>query len=410
MRSTVGGMTMTANDNRVVAFPGAARAVSAERLLIPERMRDARLARRLNQTELADLVGVSRQAISQFEKGERRPEPEVFAKISDALQQPISYFTAEDAPTFGAFSAKYFRSSGAKTARRNHACDVLAKWFVQCARYVESYVNFPPVDVPSFEPSGASGRYSPEEIEEIALSARMQWGLGLGPISNVLGLLESKGIATCRYDMEGESVGAFSFWSGERPFIFMAAEHRAGVRVRFDLAHELGHLCLHRFVETEEIEDPVSLAAIEKEADRFASAFLLPRASFTNEVFSVRVDAFLALKERWKASIQAMVSRCRQLEIIDDDQYTNLYKTISFRKWRKNEPLDDPKVIAIEQPKLLPAAIRLLLTSGRKSAEQICLDLRLSPVLLESFFSLSKGDLSGAAPTDFKAPSLKNDT
>jgi Zn-dependent peptidase ImmA (M78 family) len=91
-------------------------------------------------------------------------------------------------------------------------------------------------------PKDPAGRYALDEIEEIALSVRKHWGLGLGPLSNVLALLESKGIVLCHYELEGESVEAFSFWNGSRPFIFMASEKEAGVRRRYDLAHELGHL------------------------------------------------------------------------------------------------------------------------------------------------------------------------
>ena len=71
--------------------------------------------------------------------------------------------------------------------------------------------------------------------------------------------------------------------------------------------------------------------------------------SFPNEVYTTRLDAFLPLKERWKVSIQAMVFRCRDLDLIDDDQSLNLYKQISFRRWRKKEPLDDPKKIRVNE-------------------------------------------------------------
>jgi Zn-dependent peptidase ImmA (M78 family) len=102
--------------------------------------------------------------------------------------------------------------------------------------------------------------------------------------------------------MEGDNVEAFSFWSGLRPFIFMASEKEAGVRLRYDLSHELGHLILHRWIEKSELEDKATLKEVEAEADRFAGAFLLPSTSFPNEVYTTRLDAFLPLKERWKVS------------------------------------------------------------------------------------------------------------
>jgi uncharacterized protein DUF955/uncharacterized protein DUF4118 len=171
------------------------------------------------------------------------------------------------------------RKFGADTIRRNEACGVLSEWFVQTAKYLDDIVNYPEPAIPDCTPNDATGRYTFEEVNEIALKLRAQWGLGPGPISNVLALLESKGIVICRYEMQGESVEAFSFWNGHRPFIFLASEKEAAVRRRYDLSHELGHLVLHRWIEQSELEDRATLKAIEGEADKFAGAFLLPSSS-----------------------------------------------------------------------------------------------------------------------------------
>ena len=89
---------------------------------------------------------------------------------------------------------------------------------------------------------------------------------------------------------------------------------------------------------------------------------MLPWNSFLDELFSTRIDAFLPIKLRWKVSIQAMVYRCKHLGVIDEEQATNLFKTISFRKWRRAEPYDD--TIPNEEPQLLNRAANLLLSSG----------------------------------------------
>ena len=389
-----------ATDN-IVAFPAAARANSLGRRLIPARIKDARKALRLTQEELGTEIGVTRQAVSAYESGEKTPDPDTFALLASALMQPSRYFTSADLPVFGAYGLRFFRKVGPDTARRNDACAVLANWFVQSARYLDDFVNYPPVAVPTApRPSDPSGRYTPEEIEVAAEECRRVWGLGLGPISNVLSLLESKGIAACKYEIEKERIDAFSFWCGDRPFIFMASEKEAGVRIRFDLAHELGHLVLHRWIEADEITDPKTLKVIESEADRFAGAFLLPRRSFPNEVYTPRLDAFLDLKRRWLVSIQAMVYRCKDLEIIDDAQFTNLYKQISFKKWRASEPLDNPSQIRLESPRLLSRAAQMVLDSGKKHPDEICADLSISPALIEAFFNLRPGSLSSSPPDE----------
>ena len=289
--------------NNVVAFHGVGRGNA--RRVVPSRLRDARLASRLNQSELATVIGVSRQAISAFEQGEKAPEPETLARIAGALKQSVSFFAAEDRPVFGESSARFFRAHGPDTKRRYLMCDVFGKWFVQIARYFYEFVNFPKVDLPSMSPQRPSGRYTDEEIEAAAEQCRKQWGLGLGPLSNVVGLLESKGVAVCRYEFEEEKIEAFSFWNGPRPFIFLSSDKESSARSRFDAAHELGHLILHRWIGTDDLEDPKVLKAVEREANRFAGALLLPRQSFPNEVYTTRLDAFVALKRRWKVAIQA---------------------------------------------------------------------------------------------------------
>jgi Zn-dependent peptidase ImmA (M78 family)/transcriptional regulator with XRE-family HTH domain len=392
----------------VVQFPGpAARALQVGRLLIPSKLRDARKVARLSQTELAVRIGVSRQSVSAYERGDKSPEPTTFQKIADVLAQPVAFFTAGDGELFGAASARFFRKMGPETLRRNEACSVLGDWFVQTAKYLDRYVNYPEPTLPECAPTDSSGRFSFDEINEIALQLRKQWGLGPGPISNMLALIESKGIVVCRYEMEGENVEAFSFWNGARPFVFMASEKEAGVRLRYDLAHELGHLVLHRWIEQSELEDKATLKAIENEADKFAGAFLLPSTSFPNEIYTTRLDAFIPLKERWKVSIQAMVYRCRDLDLIDSDQALNLYKQISFRKWRKKEPLDDPRKIPIEQPRLLRRAVEMVLQSGRKHPEDILNELHLSAQWIEAFCGLDPSTLQYRPPPPYEGPTLK---
>lgn len=296
--------------NSILGFPIATRGGPNGRL-IPGRLKDARLANRLNQAELGAAIGKTRQAISAFEQGEKTPEAATLAKIAAVLQQPIAYFTAPDREWFGAFGPRFFRASGSETKRRNLMCDAYAGWEVQIARYLDNLVNYPPVMLPSVVPADPSGIYEEEEIENAAAECRKLWGLGYGPISNVLALAESKGIITARLRMDGERIEAFSFWNGARPFIFLASEKESAVRARFDVAHEIGHLVLHRGVGQEDIEDPKILKRIETEANRFAGALLLPRQSFPNEVFTTRLDAFVALKERWKVAIKRWSSVVR---------------------------------------------------------------------------------------------------
>jgi Zn-dependent peptidase ImmA (M78 family)/DNA-binding XRE family transcriptional regulator len=357
---------------------------------------------RLSQEDLGEKIGVTRQAISQFERGDRSPDAETFSAIAAVLEQPVGFFTTDEAPVFGEYSTRFYRKFGSDTVRRREASDTYADWFVQVAKTFDNLINYPPVNVPEYDIED----FGEDGIDEIAERVRSDWGLGLGPISNVLALLETNGILACRYEMTGEKVEAFSFWNGARPFIFMASEKKAGVRSRFDLAHELGHLVMHRHIDSAEIEDKVALKEVERQADRFAGAFLLPKHSFPNEVFTPRLDAFVDLKSRWRVSMQAMIYRCADLGIFDEYQILNMRKQMSFRKWRTQEPLDDPAIIPLENPRLLSKAFELIAESGRMKIEEIKRAVQISPRFIEAMCNLPEGALTGNDPPAI-LPTLK---
>jgi Zn-dependent peptidase ImmA (M78 family) len=397
---------MATSDN-VIQFNKAAHGQSSGRLLIPARLTEARMAARMTQTELANAIGVSRQAISAYELDEKNPDPSTMKKISEILGQPISFFTKENRPTFGNKSALFFRKVGADTKRRNQACEVFSNWAASSAAVFDDVVNYPPVDILPFEPRNPdSSSYTEEEIEIAAETVRRHFGLGWGPISNMLRLMESKGVVVCRFEIEGENIEAFSYWSGDRPFVFLASDKESAARARFDAAHELGHLCLHRWVGAEEIEDKKRLKEIESEANRFAGAFLLPRKSFPNEIYSPRLEAFIDLKARWKVAIQAMIYRCKDLHLFDERQVTNLYKQISYKKWRTKEPLDGPNGLLLEKPALLRRIAQIVFESGRKSPADLMVELAIATPILEQLLGTEPGTFSGKDVEAF-IPSLK---
>ncbi len=392
------------NDN-IIQFSKAAQINQNGRLLIPARLTEARLACRLTQTDLAKMIGLTRQSVSAYERGDKTPEPSTMANIARSLEQPISFFTKEERKTFGVHSANFFRKTGADTKRRRQACEIYATWLAQTAYAFDSIANFPKVDIPHFEPKGDD--YTRDEIENIAEEVRIHFGLGLGPISNIIRLMESKGVIVCRYKMEGEQVEAFSFWSGNKPFVFLASDKNSAARARFDASHELAHLCLHRWVGAEEIEDKERLKVIESQADHFAGAFMLPRKSFPNEVYSPRAESFIDLKARWKSSIGAMIYRCKDLGLFDDRQILNLYKTISRKKWRTIEPLDrGADALPFEEPVLLKRVAELVFESGRYKFEEFKADLAISNDALSQLVGIDFGTEYGQVNLGYE-PTLK---
>lgn len=366
--------------------------------LIPARLTEAREARGLTMTDLGKLVGVTTAAISQYENGTKQPEWETLAQISGHLEQSVNYFSSERPPGGEPIATAFFRSFRSKTKSCNKMLRRWSVWAAQVFKYLSGSVNFPAVSVP---PPSEVAAYDDETIDQMATHCRRLWGLSDGPIANMVALLESKGFVVIRSEFGMTNVDAFSCWQDQRPFIFLSSDKECAVRSRFDAAHELGHLLLHRHVSRDDLEDTEELNRIEREANRFASAFLLPARTFVAEIFSASLSQFLELKKRWKVSIAAMIHRCKDLGVFDEQTHVNLRKQLSFHRWIKEEPLD--RELPCEQCRLLGHSIKLLIESKIKSGTDFLIDLRLSAKALMRIAGLHEDIFSdtGAEPEDF---------
>jgi Zn-dependent peptidase ImmA (M78 family)/transcriptional regulator with XRE-family HTH domain len=325
---------------------------------VPQRLAEARLVRQKSRAELARDLGITGQAIGYYETGERRPDMSVLLRIADALDQPVSFFLRNSPPFDGVRGTRFFRSIGTRSNKVNHALDVKTKWLWEIVCYMSQHLKLPRTNLPEVAPPSGEG-YSLNEIEDIATMVRRHWGLGDGPIVNVSALFETHGIVVTRFELGSDEIDAFSCWIGNRPYILLGSEKQSCCRSRFDAAHELGHLLLHRHIGQEDLDIKTIRDQIEVEANMFAGAFLFPKASMLREFYSMRMGHLKGLKERWRISVQAISHRARDIGIIDDYQYVLFRKQISFNRWQKNEPLD--KEIPMEQPQWLAKCWRLLI-------------------------------------------------
>lgn len=262
------------------------------------------------------------------------------------------------------------------------------------------------VNLPDFELPTDFTQISTDRIEEIATECRQFWNLGIGPVSDIVLLLENNGIIVSRGELGAETLNAYSQRSkGQHPIIFLGADKGSSVRSRHDASHELGHLLLHKHVNAKEIGNPAHFKLIEDQAHRFASAFNLPAQGFAEQLWSPSLDAFLALKPHWKQAIGAMIVRCTQLGILTEEQTKRSWINMSKRKWRTCEPLDDRLIP--ERPRLLKRSIELLVQEGIKTPQQIVLDLSLNPRDIEALACLEHGYLSNESDETFGMPQLR---
>jgi len=351
----------------------------------PEQLKMARLARGLSVTDLSGLIGVTKQAISQYENGKSVPSADTLSKLIQVLKFPASFFMAPIKSSKHE-PVTFFRSLKSATQKARGMQSVRSDFLEWTYNYLSNYLEFPSLNLPKISEDILQNP-SEDDIEDIASLVRRHWGIGEGPISNVILLMERNGIVMGNSQSIDEKLDAFSEMR-DRPFIILGDNKKSAARARFNAAHELGHMILHTWIPKEEL-DEVLLKKIEREANLFAGAFLLPRSTFGNEVMSSSLEHFIDLKRRWKVSIQAMIYRCSELGILTDNQVLYLRKQMSARKMNKKEPLDD--YLEREQPTIIKRSIKMLVEHRVLTPEEIVDNLCLPSDEIQELFNIEKG-------------------
>ena len=352
------------------------------------RLTQAREGRGLTQSALAIMIARSSTAISRWESGEQLPEQEALISLERHLQIPASWFL-KPLPDYGD-KPFFFRSKAAitKSAR------LIAKFRLELAHEVsvslQDWVEWPSVDIPYIDAADWK-LLTDEDIERLAGNIRKHWKLGLGPLSDTTLLLENAGVVIAREEIGHSKMDGLSKWFDidNRPYMFLASDKANPTRQRFDTAHELGHLVLHRHLT--DIEFNTRHKELERQADLFAGAFLLPAESFSSEVSAPSLDTFKIMKSRWKTSVASMVFRSKQLGVISEDYAQKLWKNYSVRGWRRGEPGESD--LQFEEIRLMPRAINLLLSDAGFDQDRLISEIGLFRSDIESLCSLKPDTL-----------------
>lgn len=326
-----------------------------------KQLTSARLARGMSMKELAEKIGVSRQMVSYYESNKKNPSAETLLKIMFALKFPRSFFSATNDNITG--GATFFRKQSSTTKKTRDMQKEHLKYLVGIFNSLSRYVNFPKVNLPELVDKDIF-EITDEEIKSKASELRKAWGLDYSsPVNNLISLAEANGIIVSESTVSDNTLDALSRWIVDRPFIMLTNNQEASVRRRFNVAHEIGHIILHNSIESIYDYSNVELKnIIEKQANLFASHFLLPDEAFVDSILSTSLEYFVDLKKHWKVSIQAMVYKTHYLGLLNDDRYLYLSKQISIRKWRTKEPLDD--IMAIERPSLLEKVYKVIIDNN----------------------------------------------
>lgn len=310
----------------------------------PARLTQARVRLSVTKSDLAAEVGVSPAAIGQYEAGVNSPRADVLDRLAKALDVRPSFFgVGRPLARIDTINAHFRSLRSARVSDRQKAlATATLVWELTFA--LERHVRLPEVDLPTV----ASGT-SPAEA---AALLRRHWGLPDGPVKHLVATTESHGIVVVvRPRGEIDSVDAFSAVIVDRPIIVTTPRRTENVfRHRFSIAHEIGHLLLHA-------DSSEHSAAVEREADAFAAAFLTPAASM-DAVLPQRLN--LAVLDRlgrtWGVSAHSLVRRMVERGRTTESSARRAYQRLAM----VNDPLADPSsAYPGEVPTLLRKAAEL---------------------------------------------------
>jgi Zn-dependent peptidase ImmA (M78 family)/transcriptional regulator with XRE-family HTH domain len=371
-------------------------------MIFGSRVKEARDLRGLTQTQLAEIVGVSHSAIALIESGKtQEPRHELIEGIAGATGFPLSFFEDDDETEFPAGSL-LFRARSDMLMREEAEARAWGGMVFRRVNRLAQRMRIPPVTLP---------RLVDVAPDEAAAYARAALGLSPdGPIAHLINAAERAGVLVLALPVEMPRRDAFSVWAGNeslRPVIVIV-DGVPGDRLRFSVAHELGHLVMHQ-------SRPVRIQEIENEAGAFAEAFLMPEDAIRGDFDTpVTLTKLAALKPRWGVSIQALVRRAFTLGVISKRQYHYLFQQLTVRGWRINEP--ENLAVAVERPRAVRKMIEVAY-GERPDYIRVAEDLRLFPhqarQLVSGYADRSQLPRSGSVGepriVQFRQPALADD-
>ena len=337
------------------------------------RVKQARELERLTQAGLAEGVGVSQSTIAYVENGRLTPSDELLDAIAQETGFPSTFFEQEVVGDFPLGSLLLFRAKASVTAADQGFAHRYAQTIYECAMNLAARVTTIPLRLPQLDDDVPEGS-----------AALTRAALGMSPdtpITNLIHAIERAGVLVLALPVALENIDAFSLWAGsqtERPVIIVLSG-APGDRLRFSVAHEIAHLVMHRSMKGD-------VQGIEREADQFAGALLLPGVAMEQEIIPpVTLTNLAALKRRWRVSMQTLIMRAFELRIISERQKRYLFQQLSSRGWRIREPpaLD----VQAERPRALRQMAELLYTvpiDYQRLAADTCLPEQLLQDTIEA--------------------------
>ncbi len=319
-----------------------------------EMVRLARDLRGLTQENLAERCGVGQAFISRIEGGDKEPSEGTLEQIASAVDLPAMFFYSDEPYTGLGISLVYFRkrAKALQTHLRRLQAEVtlhrkMLRMLLRGINVTQTNRTFRLMDID--EHGG--------QAEVIAKLLRASWSVPLGPVGNLVGLIEGAGGFVFNFSFGTKDIDAISQWPDDMPPLFFINSDAPMDRIRFSLAHELGHMVMHEAASEE----------MECEANLFAGEFLMPESEIKSQLGNLTIERASQLKPYWRVSIASLIVRAHQLRQITKDDYRGLFKQMNYMGYRKREPFP----LATEEPRAIRAVLNAYLTDNGLSVAEL---------------------------------------
>lgn len=327
----------------------------------------ARQLRQMTQEDVCIKANISQGILSKAENGLRELQDDILERLSHVYDLPMSFFYREN--DISPVSHLYFRRKLSMSAKTIDS-------FVAKSRIIKLALDdlFNAVNLPSYD----IGTYDPKEFtpQDIADKVRYKLKIFRGPVPNLMALLENHGIVICKMDFQTDKIDGLSTVTNSGQNIIFLNSQMPNDRIRFSLAHELGHMVMH--MET----PPPSVEIAEEQADSFASQFLMPEDEIKPMLYNLKMTTLAELKRRWNVSMRSLIRRAKDLNTISQDTYRYFQMDFSRRKYNKNEPVPLPA----EMPSLVKSTLSLYREELNYSDEDLLEVMKINKQDYENWF------------------------
>lgn len=329
-------------------------------VLNPDMLVMARYARGMTQSELAGSTRIAQSRISKIEDGVVKDvEPTELDILAEKLRFPQSFFGQPGSMKVSCGS--FYRKKSALPVKHLNMCDALMNIQLLHLDHLLAGHRHADAEPEVLKVDGAG------EPSEAARKVRRAWGIPHGPIDDLVKVAEKHGFMIIPFDFGTPKLDGISIRSSTgMPTIFLNRSFPPD-RIRFTLAHEIGHLVMHL----------APTAEMEPEADEFAAELLMPAASITADLgYPLNLEKLATMKVKWRVSMQALLVRARSLNLVQDRYYRYLWMQMGKCGYRRSEPFSDR--IPVERPAAVSALVhrhlKQLNGSVKALAASICLN------------------------------------